>query len=115
MTEFASTANADSTGSATVTVVHGKSGLQWILWQLTIETIPTRTAASAVVRRNGAYITSSIIGSGSSAQGPPAIVLNDSDVLSVTWSNMTQGDECIARLLYEEVPYGQMGSTYGRV
>ena len=99
----------------TITIEHGKSGLQWIIWQLTVETIPARLSAQATLRKNGRYVTSTIVGSGSSAQGPPAILLNSNDVLTVLWIGMQAGDELIATPFYEEVPWGQHGTGFGLV
>lgn len=115
MADTSLTATANSSGIAVVSFAHNKSGLRWIVWQLTVETIPVRGGAQATIRRNGRYITSTIVGSGSSAQGPPALKMEPNDVLTCTWTGLTAGDEAILLFLYEEVPWGNAGSTFGLV
>ena len=115
MTDLPVSAIADSTGTAVVTLPPVQGGLKWIIWQITVETIPVRTGNQATVRRNGRYISSTVTGSNASAQGPPALNYNPNDVVTVTWTGMTQGDECIATILYEEAPFGGKGSQFGLV
>lgn len=109
------TTNADSTGTAVLTIPAPVSGRRWIIWQMTVETIPVRSGSQATIRRNSRYITSTVSASGSSAQGPPALAFNPGDILTVTWTGMTQGDECICTVLYEEVGAGGKGSQFGLV
>lgn len=115
MADYAQTATADSSGNCTLTFdgTAIPSGMQWIIAQITIETIPVRGSARCTVRRNGRYITSSIVGSGSSAQGPPYLLLNGTDTLSASWVGMQQGDECVLLLLYEQVPWGMTHLAQG--
>lgn len=98
-----------------MTVEHGKTGLWWIVWQWTVETNPVRTSARATARRNGRYITSTLVGSGSSAQGAPALKLEASDVFTMDWVGLTSGDQAVLTLLLEEVPAGTLGSSFGLV
>jgi hypothetical protein len=115
MVDLPSSGLADSTGTCVVTLAEPQGGLRWIIWQMTVETIPVRSGAQATIRRNGRYITSTISASGSSAQGPPALAFNPGDVITVTWTGMTQGDECIVTTLYEEAQAGGKGSQFGLV
>jgi len=115
LTEYVQTALANTAGVAIVRYEHGKGGIWQIIWQTTVRTIPVRTSARATITRNGQYITSTIVGSGSSAQGPPALKLDASDVFEVTWIGLTNKDQAIALLLMEEVPAGTMGSGFGLV
>lgn len=100
--------------TATVTIQPGRSGLDWIVWQMTVTSIPRRGGGQVTVNRDGIYLTSTII-IPSSAQGPPAIVLHDSSVLESAFTGMVAGDECIVTLLYEEVPWGEHGTSFGLV
>lgn len=109
------TAIAIAGGTATVDITPVPGGLQWIVWQFTVETIPVRGAAQATVRRNGRYLTSTIVGSSSSAQGPPSLQLAPSDELTCTWVGLTVGDEAILTLFYEETEMGGHGSGFGIV
>jgi len=115
MTALPITATADASGKASCLIALNKSGLNWIVWQVSVESIPVRSSANAVLRRNGIFVSSTIVGSASSAQGPPAFLLHQGDLLTVDWIGMTSGDECIATAFYEEVPIGQVGSGFGLV
>lgn len=115
MTELSATAIANAAGVAVVTYNHNKGGIWQILWQTTVETNPVVGTARATVRRNGRYISSTLSGSGASAQGQPALKLEASDVLTVTWVGLTAGTQGIALFLFEEVPAGSIGSTFGLV
>lgn len=108
MPDLVRSIQAGSSGTATVTV-SGESiptGMIWVVSQISIETIPSRVTASATVRKNGRYLTSSAQGSASSAQGPPYISLSSHDVLTVTWTGLSLNDSCIATLLYNEHIWG---------
>lgn len=100
--------------TATVTIQHGKAGLDWIVWQATVQSIPRRGGSNTTMYRDGTYITSSIVVP-ASAQGPPSLLLHDINVLDTVFAGMTAGDECLVTLLYEEVPWGQHGSAFGLV
>lgn len=109
------TATADVNGNATALMKVDKSGVQWHVWQVSVETIPVRSSSRATLRRNGRYVSSTITGSGATAFGPPALLLNQNDQLTVDWIGMTAGDECIATPFYEEVQWGQPGTGFGLV
>lgn len=115
MTDLPTSALSNSAGVATVTLPQPQGGIRWIIWQLTVETIPVVTGAQATVRRNGRYITSTVAGSGSSAQGPPALAYNPGDQLQVIFTNAGVNTECVVTLLYEEAPAGGKGSQFGLV
>lgn len=105
------------TGQTTVTVQcsHDKQNIRWVVWQLSVESNPIRSSAVvSSVRRNGRYLTSSILVP-SAAQGPPSIMLEASNVLEVKFDNMVAGDDAIVTLWYEEVQSGQYGSQFGLV
>lgn len=108
MPDFPATTTAAADGTATVTFTAVPTGLEWVVSQVGIETLPPRNGATATIRKNGRYITSSALGSGSSASGPPFITLTSHDVLTVTWANMALGDTCVAVLLYSEYIVGTL-------
>jgi hypothetical protein len=91
------------------------SGLQWIIWQLSVETIPFEAGATVIVRRNGRLITSSVSGGRAAAQGPPAVKLTNSDVLDITWQGVAIGDELVCTLMVESVFWGELGTSFGLV
>jgi hypothetical protein len=109
------TGTADGTGIATVQVPGPPSGRQWIVWQISVGTVPARSGVTATITRNGRYLTSTIVGGGSSAQGPPALLVAPTDNLVCVWNGLTTGDESIITLWYEETAFGQSGSTFGLV
>lgn len=115
MADFPQTGTANASGNATVTYQHNKTGIWWIIWQWTVETIPFRSGARSATRRNGRYVASTVSGGGASAQGPPAMLLEPSDVLEFTWTGLTLGDQAIATLYYEEVPAGTHGTSFGLI
>lgn len=104
-----------TTTAVTVTINGPQSGLQWIVWQLSVETIPFRPGAVAVVKRNGRLVTSTVNGGRSAAQGPPALRISSSDVLTIDWTAVHVGDEAVCTLYYEETQWDQYGSTFGLV
>jgi hypothetical protein len=115
VTDYVASALADSTGTGTITFAPVQGGLQWIIWQIAVETIPVRTGNTATLRRNGRYISSTVTGSSASSQGPPALAYNPGDTMTMTWTGMTEGDECIVTVLYEQVLSGGKGSSFGLV
>jgi len=106
---------AKATTGQILTVDGPNSGLQWVIYQLSVETIPFRAGAIVVVRRNGRIITSSSSGGRASAQGPPAILMSNSDEITVQWDNVTPNDELLVTLFYTEQPFGAVPIGYGVV
>lgn len=101
--------------SVTVTCNHNKQNIQWIVWQMSVESSnPNSTAQVDAVRRNGRLITSSFIVP-ASAQGPPAIVLDGNDNLEVAFSAMLAGEEAIVTLFFQETQVGELGALNGVV
>lgn len=109
------TATGKADGTAVIDFAHGKAGLQWVVSQISIETVPPRSSATVMVRLNGRYMTSSSDGSAISAQGPPSIRLQSNDILSVSWAALTLGDQCILTLFYQEGPWGVEDPSFGWV
>lgn len=109
---FSTTANGTA---STLTITGPASGLQWIIWQLSVSTQPYRASATATVKRNGLLLTSTFNGGSDAAQGPPAIILTASDTMTVDWASVTSGDELVCVLMYEEVQWGQIGTGVGIV
>lgn len=104
-------------GNSTVTVQcnHNKQNVQWIVWQMSVESSDTSTEGEVrSVRRNGRLLTSSFI-IPASAQGPPAISLDGSDNLEVEFVGMSVGEEAIVTLFFMEVQVGTPPSAYAVV
>lgn len=98
---------ADSSGAATVRFSDLPTGIQWIVWQTAVETIPQGVGVSAYIRNNGRLVTSTPFGSASAASGPPAITISPGDQFEISWIGAPAGASCVATLLYNEVPYGE--------
>lgn len=97
-------------GTATVNINDVPSSMMWVVPQWSIETEAggasvLRVGSTCTVRRNGRYVTSSTLGSGATAYGPPPIVLYSNDVLTFLWAGLTAGDEAIATIFYTETTW----------
>jgi hypothetical protein len=111
MTQLTRASTADSSGTATVAFDQLPTGIQWIVWQTSVETIPQTTGCSAYIKMNGRLVTSTQFGSSSAASGPPAITINPGDQFVISWIGAPASGSCIATILYDEVPYGYRPST----
>lgn len=102
-------------GTVTVQCNHNKQNIQWIVWQLSVESSnPNSEGEVRAVRRNGRLITSSFI-IPASAQGPPAISLDGNDNLEFDFVGMNAGEEAIVTLFFQEIQVGQVPPAYGIV
>lgn len=102
---------ADANGAGSVRFDQLPTGIQWIVYQTTVETAPQGVGCSAFVRLNERLISSTPFGSSASASGPPAITLNPGENLTVNWTGAPVGSSLIATLMYQEIPYGQTPFT----
>jgi hypothetical protein len=105
MAKASFTAIAGSTGTATVTVVPNKSGIQWTIGQIGLESIPQNGNASAIVKLNGRYVTSSNV-IPASASGVPAVNLEYIDTMTVDFSGLNSGEQAIVNIFYNESLWG---------
>lgn len=106
--EYSLAGTAGSDGTAVITFAGiVPTGLVWVIEQISVETIPARSGATVTIRKNGRFQTSSPLGSGATAQGPPTLWQRSHDVVTVNWSFLTQGDSCVATLTYSEYVAGQ--------
>jgi hypothetical protein len=108
MTDVTLSANASAAGVATVTFIATPAGLMWVVPQVSLETVPFRVGATCTVRKNGRFLSSTALGSGDTAYGPPAIILYRGDQITFTWAGMTAGDECLATLFYSEQSWAEV-------
>lgn len=91
-----------ASGLARLDFIHGKTGIQWIVSQLSNSTSPFRVGSTLSIQRNNLYVTSTPLASGDTATGPPFLLLNAADVLSFIFSGMTSGDQVLATIYYSE-------------
>lgn len=109
MPDFTSSTPAAANGAATLTLQPVPTGLEWIVSQTSVESIPARNGSSITIRKNGRYITSTPLSLGAAAaSGPPSIMLTSHDVLTLVFAGMTAGDTCIGTLLYTEYVVGTL-------
>jgi len=107
MSDRAYSVQAGASGTATVNISPDKSGVQWAIAQLSSECIPSRVTQQVTVRKNGNYYTSSAV-LPSTASGTPALLLQATDTLAVTFTGCTAGDNCIVTIFYTESPWGSV-------
>lgn len=99
---------ADANGSGTVRFDQLPTGIQWIVYQTTVETIPQGVGCSAYIKRNGRLLSSTPFGSSASAGGQPAVTINPGDDFSIEWTGAPPLCSLIGSILYQEVPYGEI-------
>jgi hypothetical protein len=106
---------ATGTDAQILTLGTPAAGLKWAVWQLTVDTIPFRPGATAQVKRNGSLFTSTYNGGRATASGPPAILIQAGDIVTVQWDQVQINDELLCHLYFEEVQLTQSFSVFGLV
>lgn len=106
MADFSASARVPAAGTTCqVRIQHNRSGIDWVVSQISVETIPATPAGLAVVRRNGRYLTDTTqLPAG--AQGQPFYKLSASDVLTIDFSNLVAGTTAICTVSYQEGTWG---------
>lgn len=94
-----------ASGTATLIIVPDKSGIQWVVAQISVDCSPSRPEGNATVRKNGQYVTSTIT-LPQTAGGEPALLLQYFDTMTITFSGCQPGDNVIGTVYYNEVPWG---------
>lgn len=105
MPDFVASARAASNGVATVLIQHNKSGIQWVVSQISVRSDPIRNTAQCRVSRNGQQLTNTALVP-STASGQPFYRLNAADALEVVFSNLTSGDFAYVTVSYSEGLWG---------
>lgn len=106
MPDFVASARAASNGAATVLIQHNKSGIVWVVSQISVRSDPVRNTASCRVSRNGQQLTSSALVP-STAAGQPFYRLNAADALEIAFANLQSGDFAYVTVSYSETQWGQ--------
>lgn len=100
------TAFADSSGNAMITINDVKSGLTRVIGQISVECLTAfRVGASAVLRLNNRYLTSTILASGDTAYNQPYIAQNTSDVITAAFTGFQVKDELCVTVYCIEIPW----------
>jgi hypothetical protein len=107
MTDYTQSVTVGAAGTASIDFSPTSPGLNWVVAQFSLETQPFRVGCTCIVRKNGRFLSSTILGSGDTAYGPPAIILYRGDILNFFWNGLQNGDECIATLFYNESTWSQ--------
>lgn len=102
---------ASSAGAGSVDFSDVPTGVQWIVWQTSVETLPQGVGCSAYIKLNRRLVTSTAFGSSSAASGPPAVTISPGDTYTIEWLGAPAGSSLIGTLMYNEVPYGQRPSV----
>jgi hypothetical protein len=108
MAQIVRSVTANASGQGSVTFNQLPTGIQWVVYQTSVETIPQGVGCSAYVKLNGRLVSSTPFGSSASASGPPAITINPGDDFMVMWTGAPVGSSLVATLFYQEIPYGQI-------
>jgi hypothetical protein len=99
------TAKAVAGGTAQVRIQHNRSGLQWVVSQLSVESNPLRTGATATIKLNGQFVSDTPF-LPQTASGQPFITLNASDLLTADFAFLTVNDVAILNIFYVETYWG---------
>lgn len=100
------TGTADASGTVTITINDVKSGLTRVIGQISVECLTAfRPGASAVIRLNNRYLTSTIIASGDTAYNQPFIAQNTSDTITAVFTGFNKNDEVAVTLFCIEIPW----------
>jgi hypothetical protein len=107
--DFALSGRVGAAGTARITVAGFiPSGLVWVVSQISIEAQSSKPTMSAVVRKNGRFVTSSASGLSSSAGGAPYLALKPPDQLTVDYAGLNSGDTVLLSLFFREITWGQL-------
>lgn len=99
------TAVANAGGIAQVRIQHSRSGIQWVVSQMSVQSQPLRSGAAVTINLNGQFVTNSPF-LPQTASGQPFITLNASDLITADFSFLTLGDVAILNLFYVETHWG---------
>jgi hypothetical protein len=107
MTILAQSATAKADGTAVVSISPTKSGVQWAIGQIAVESAQASQTAEATVRVNGRLYTSAQF-LPMTASGQPALMLQAADIMTVEFTNLTPGDTAEVSCWYNESPWGEI-------
>lgn len=97
---------ANAQGSATITINDVKSGLTRVIGQISVECLTAfRVGATATLRMNGRYLTSTILASGDTAYNQPYIGQNTSDIITAVFAGFNSNDQVAVTLYCIEIPW----------
>jgi hypothetical protein len=99
-------AQFDATGAATVSWVPNNRAVEWDIYQISIRTNPYQTAVTAEVNHAGFFRCASPQGGLDTATGPPDVVQQANEEVTVYFTGGTPGTTAIVNWWYNENPTG---------
>jgi hypothetical protein len=105
MTILSQSATAGANGQAVVTITPGKSGIQWAIGQMSVESSQGSQTGQVFIRVNGKLYTSASF-LPMAASGQPALLLQGADIMTATFTGLTAGDSGIVNCWYNESLWG---------
>lgn len=113
MSDLPRTVTANAQGAGTITFADVPTGVEWVISQIGIETLPFVAAGcSAVVRKNGRFVTSSNQAGSASAGGQPYFLCRAGDSYTVEFTGGPANGSLVAVLYYNEQ---RAGTSQGQV
>lgn len=95
------TARVAANGQAVVRFKVPNNRITYTVKQVTVEYASAPIACTCAVRKNTSLVTF-MIPTGDAAGGDPPIVLNQSDVMTVTFASATPGDTVQVTIFYDD-------------
>jgi hypothetical protein len=110
MPDWLGQAKVDANGNASITMNHNKSGIFWIVEQVSTQTGKVSSACTSWITLNGSLVAPSAAltpigssGQGTTAAGLPYVYLSASDQLNINVQGAIAGDQMTIRSQYQEV------------
>jgi hypothetical protein len=98
-------------GTASLTIRPTDTAIEWDIYQISTLTGNQKNNCDVDVLYNGFYLCNSYQGQKDTATGPPDVVLQPSDFLTINFIGATPGDYATVGLWYNENPTGTTIST----
>lgn len=95
-----------SAGAGTVDVGPPSSAMEWDIYQISVKTLHFNTTCQVQILHNGFFLCASPQGSLDTATGPPDVVINPQDDLTVTFTGGSPNDTATVGIWYNENPVG---------
>ena len=100
------TGTANASGNVTVTINDVQSGLLRVIAQISVECITAfRPGAACVIRRNGRFVTSTIIASGDTAYKEPFLQQTNTDTITCDFTGFTNKDNVAVTVFCWQGPW----------
>jgi len=98
-------------GQATITIRVTNTAVEWDIYQISVTTTTQASNVYVDILYNGFFLCNSYQGQKDTATGPPDVVLQPSDVLTIVFNGIATGDTPTVGMWYNENPTGTTIST----